>query len=39
MVKLDANLSMMFNEVPFEDRFYSAAKMGFSGVELSLIHI
>ena len=33
MVKLDANLSMMFNEVPFEDRFYSAAKMGFSGVE------
>ncbi len=28
-----ANLSMMFNEVPFLDRFEAAAKAGFKGVE------
>ena len=33
MVKLAANLSMMFNEVPFLDRFEAAAKAGFQGVE------
>ena len=33
MVKLAANLSMMFNEVPFLDRFEAAAKAGFKGVE------
>jgi len=33
MPKLAANLSMMFNEVPFLDRFEAAAKAGFHGVE------
>lgn len=33
MPKLAANLSMMFTEVPFLDRFAAAAKAGFSGVE------
>jgi len=33
MVRLAANLSMMFNEVPFLDRFEAAAKAGFKGVE------
>ena len=33
MVKLAANLSMMFNEVDMLDRFYAAAKAGFKGVE------
>jgi 2-dehydrotetronate isomerase len=33
MPKLAANLSMMFNEVPFLDRFEAAAKAGFRGVE------
>lgn len=33
MPKLAANLSMMFNEVPFMDRFDAAAKAGFKGVE------
>ena len=33
MPRLAANLSMMFNEVPFLDRFDAAAKMGFKGVE------
>ena len=33
MPKLAANLSMMFNEVPFLDRFDAAAKAGFKGVE------
>ena len=31
--RLAANLSMMFNEMPFLDRFAAAAKAGFSGVE------
>jgi hydroxypyruvate isomerase len=31
--RLAANLSMMFNEVPFLDRFAAAAKAGFKGVE------
>jgi hydroxypyruvate isomerase len=43
MPRFAANLSMMFNEVPFLDRFALAAKAGFKGVEflfpLSLIHI
>jgi hydroxypyruvate isomerase len=33
MPKFCANLSMMFNEVDFLDRFGSAAKAGFKGVE------
>ncbi len=33
MPRLAANLSMMFNEVPFLDRFEAAAKAGFSAVE------
>jgi hydroxypyruvate isomerase len=33
MTKLAANLSMMFNEVDFLDRFELAAKAGFKGVE------
>ena len=32
-MRLCANLSMMFNEVPFLDRFEAAAKAGFKGVE------
>ena len=33
MVQLAANLSMMFNEVDFLDRFAAAASAGFKGVE------
>ncbi len=33
MIKLAANLSMMFNEVPFLERFSAAAACGFKGVE------
>ena len=33
MTKLAANLSMMFNEVDFLDRFEAAANAGFKGVE------
>ncbi len=33
MPRLAANLSMMFNEIPFLDRFAAAAKQGFKGVE------
>lgn len=33
MAKFAANLSMMFNEVPFLDRFEAAAKAGFKAVE------
>jgi hydroxypyruvate isomerase len=33
MPKLAANLTMMFNEVPFLDRFAAAAHAGFRGVE------
>ncbi len=33
MPKFAANLSMMFNEVPFLDRFEAAAGAGFKGVE------
>lgn len=33
MLKFAANLSMMFNEVPFLERFAAAAKAGFKGVE------
>jgi hydroxypyruvate isomerase len=33
MPRLAANLSMMFNEVDFLDRFAAAAKAGFTGVE------
>ena len=35
MPKFDANLTMMFNEAPFLDRFAAAAKAGFRGVEFS----
>ena len=33
MPKFAANLSMMFTEVPFLDRFEACAKAGFKGVE------
>jgi hydroxypyruvate isomerase len=33
MPRLAANLSMMFNEVPFLDRFEAAARAGFTAVE------
>src|SRR5690349_1319862 len=33
MPKFAANLSMMFNEVPFLDRFGAAAESGFRAVE------
>jgi hydroxypyruvate isomerase len=33
MPKLAANLTMLFNEVPFLERFGAAAKAGFKGVE------
>jgi len=33
MPKLAANLTMMFNEVPFLERFEAAARAGFKGVE------
>ena len=33
MPRLAANLSMMFNEVDFMDRFAAAAEAGFKGVE------
>ena len=33
MPKFAANLSMMFNEVPFLSRFEDAANAGFTGVE------
>ncbi|PKU25520.1 2-oxo-tetronate isomerase [Telmatospirillum siberiense] len=33
MPKFAANLSMMFNEVPFPERFVNAAKAGFNAVE------
>ncbi|PHM67427.1 hydroxypyruvate isomerase [Xenorhabdus stockiae] len=33
MVKFAANLSMMFNEYPFTERFTKAAEAGFKGVE------
>ena len=34
MPRFDANLSMLFTEVPFLDRFAAAAAAGFGGVEL-----
>jgi hydroxypyruvate isomerase len=36
MPRLAANLSFMFNEVPFLDRYDAAAKAGFKGVEALL---
>jgi hydroxypyruvate isomerase len=33
MTKFAANLSMLFTEVPFPDRFGAAAEAGFRGVE------
>ncbi len=33
MPRFNANLTMLFNEVPFLDRFEAAAKAGFTGVE------
>jgi hydroxypyruvate isomerase len=33
MPKFAANLSMMFNELPFLERFGAAANAGFTGVE------
>ena len=36
MPKLNANLSMMFNEVDFTDRFDAAAKAGFKSVPIEV---
>ncbi len=33
MPRFAANLSLMFNEVPFLDRFEAAARAGFEAVE------
>ena len=33
MIKLSANLSFLFNELPFEKRFDAASKLGFKAVE------
>ena len=33
MPRFAANLSMMFNEIPFLDRFAAARRTGFEGVE------
>ena len=33
MPKFAANLSMLYNELPFLDRFEAAARDGFQGVE------
>ena len=33
MAKFAANLSMLFTELEFEDRFEAAAQAGFQGVE------
>jgi len=33
MPKFAANLSMLFQDLPFLDRFEAAAKAGFKGVE------
>ncbi|MGC1555653.1 MAG: hydroxypyruvate isomerase, partial [Bradyrhizobium sp.] len=33
MPRFAANLTLMFNEVPFLDRFEAAAKAGFTAVE------
>jgi hydroxypyruvate isomerase len=33
MPRFAANLTMMFNEVPFLDRFEAAARAGFDAVE------
>ncbi len=33
MLKFDANLTLLFNELPFLDRFEAAAAAGFKGVE------
>ena len=39
MLKFAANLSMMYTEHAFLDRYAAAAADGYAGVELSLIHI
>jgi hydroxypyruvate isomerase len=36
MPKFAANLTMMFNEVPFPERFAAASKAGFKAVEFLL---
>ena len=33
MLRFSANLSMLFTEVPFIDRFSAARRAGFTGVE------
>jgi 2-dehydrotetronate isomerase len=37
MIKFSANLSTMFTELPFADRFAAAAKAGFTAVELQYV--
>ena len=36
MPRFAANLTMMFNEVPFLDRFEAAANAGFTAVEFQI---
>ena len=36
MPRFAANLSMLFNELDFLDRFEAAARVGFTGVEYAL---
>ena len=38
MPRLSANLSMLFTEVDFLDRFELAAKAGFTGVECQFLY-
>lgn len=38
MPKFDANLSMMFPEVPFLNRFQAAAECGFTAAEFLFPH-
>ena len=39
MPKFNANLTMLFNEVPFLDRFQAAAEAGFKGVEYLFFYV
>ena len=39
MPKFDANLTLMFNEVGFLDRFAAAAEAGYKGVEFQFPYV
>ena len=38
MIRYAANLTMLYNEVPFPERFEKAAASGFRAVEFLFIH-